>query len=74
MTRAMSPRHFCAFAAQIARPRSARIPDHGLVMTTGTQTAAHKAWLCLARVPGLDIVAARSLLERFAYQAKAVIS
>ena len=60
----MPPRHFCAFAAQIARPRSARIPDHGLVMTTGTQTAAHKAWLRLARVPGLDVAAARSLLER----------
>ena len=33
-------------------------------MTTGNQTAAQSAWLRLARVPGLDIAAARSLLDR----------
>lgn len=31
-------------------------------MTTGNQTAAQRAWLRLARVPGLDIASARSLL------------
>jgi len=34
-------------------------------VTRGAQTAAHSAWLRLARVPGLDVATARSLLERF---------
>ena len=33
-------------------------------MTTGNQTATQSAWLRLARVPGLDIAAARALLDR----------
>jgi DNA processing protein len=39
------------------------IPDHGPV-TTATQTAAHSAWLRLARVPGTGIADALTLLER----------
>ncbi len=33
-------------------------------MATRTQTAAHSAWLRLARVPGMDIPGARALLEQ----------
>lgn len=33
-------------------------------MATTTQTAAHSAWLRLARVPGLDILGAKALLEQ----------
>ncbi len=39
------------------------IPDHGPV-TSWTQTAVQGAWLRLARVPGLDIADAKSLLAR----------
>jgi DNA processing protein len=46
-------------------PRAGREPnaDHCAVISR-TQTAAQSAWLRLARVPGLDIAAARSLLQQ----------